>query len=125
MHGLGQVFVTGFALGCESPGGDNFTVEAMAGAWSGGASRGLLHIGRMAKQRLTLNLPNDFVPDSHQPLVHLRPVIRALYVAHGLTISESAFERHTNKSGFRNNCWLRDTPGLPFMHGDNGRQFPV
>ena len=66
-------FVTGFELGCwaagllgcELPGGDNFTVEAMAGAWSSGASRGLLHIGRMAKQRLTLNLPNDFVPDSH------------------------------------------------------------
>jgi hypothetical protein len=34
----------------------------MAGAWSGGVSRGLLHIGQMAKQRLTLNPPNEICP---------------------------------------------------------------
>ncbi|VVD33206.1 protein of unknown function [Paraburkholderia dioscoreae] len=33
---------------------------------------------------------------------YLVGLIQALYLALGLTISETAFERHTNKSGFRN-----------------------
>ena len=60
-----------------------------------------LHFGQLAEQRSTLKPPDYFIPESQKPFLPCG-LTEALYVAHGLTISESAFERHTNKSGFRN-----------------------
>ncbi|ABE34772.1 hypothetical protein Bxe_B1184 [Paraburkholderia xenovorans LB400] len=41
---------------------------------------------------------------------YLVGLIQALYVAHGSTISETALQRHTNKSGLRN--VFRVTPSV-------------
>ncbi|WP_147394080.1 hypothetical protein [Paraburkholderia sp. BL23I1N1] len=60
-----------------------------------------VRIVQITEQRSTLKPRDYFIPESQKPL-YLGGLTQALYVAHGLTISESAFERHTNKSGFRN-----------------------
>lgn len=64
-------------------------------------NREVPHVGQIAGQHLTVRPPDYFIPES-QAVFYLRGLADALYVAHCLTISESAFERHTNKSGFRN-----------------------
>jgi hypothetical protein len=54
--------------------------------------------GRTALNAETAGL---FHPRIIQTRFCLCGLTQALYMAHGLTISESAFERHTNKYGFR------------------------
>lgn len=43
-----------------------------------------------------------FHPRITKAVLYLGGLTQALYVAHGLKISESALERHTNKSGVEN-----------------------
>jgi hypothetical protein len=54
----------------------------------------------MRKNSVSALQPRDYFFPESPTVYYLGDLIQALCVAHGLTISETAWERYTNKQGF-------------------------